>query len=167
MRLTFEYLGRATADGNDLEARQAMMLAAVYGGIAMDQAGLGMVHALSGGVCSHLHLHHGLANAMMLPEVFEFNVDAIAADRRQRISVLAGLEPDASSAMLVAAISRLVSGLGLPIGRQTRSMGDAVDWDTVDWHAVAEESMRMVMMDNNPRTVGLDDCHRILASLRG
>ena len=48
MQTAYEYLPRAVADGEDLEAREKMMLAALWGGIAMDHAGLGLVHSLSG-----------------------------------------------------------------------------------------------------------------------
>ena len=47
LRTAYENLPRAVADGKDIQAREKMMLAALWGGIAMDHAGLGLVHSLS------------------------------------------------------------------------------------------------------------------------
>lgn len=162
LRLCAAGLERATRDGSDLAARQSMTLAALYGGMAMDQAGLGLVHALSGGLCSHLHLHHGLANALLLPYVADFNGPAIAADRRRAVNEIMGLAPEAPPAALVEAFTRLVEALGLPVGLADRRAETA----GLDWDAVAEESMRMVMIPNNPRPVTVEDCRWILDAMR-
>lgn len=161
LQLAFTSLGRATADGTDIAARSDMMLAAIYGGIAMDQAGLGLVHALSGGLCSHLHLHHGTANAMILPYAFEFNVSAIPPDRMRRLIRLFGLPEATAADQLVPLLTDFVRGLDLPVGLGTH----AGDTDGVDWDDVAAESMRMVMVHNNPRTVTVDDCRSILQAM--
>ena len=162
LRLCTAGLERATRDGSDLDARRSMMLAALYGGMAMDQAGLGLVHALSGGLCSHLHLHHGLANALLLPYVADFNGPAIAADRRRAVNEIMGLDPEAPPAALVDAFTRLVEALGLPVGLADRRAETA----GLDWDAVAEESMRMVMIPNNPRPVTVEDCRSLLDAMR-
>ena len=162
LRLGHANLRRATDDGSDLEARSNMMLAAVYGGIAMDQAGLGLVHALSGGICNHLHLHHGLANALILPFAAEFNAGYIAPDRQARLNESVGLPADARPAALTETLTDLVRSLGLPVGLADRRDETA----DIDWEAVAQESMRMVMIRNNPRPVGIDDCRAILEAMR-
>ncbi len=162
MSLAFTSLEAATADGADLSARADMMLAAVYGGIAMDQAGLGLVHALSGGICSHLHLHHGLANAMILPYATEFNVSAIPAERLVEVASIVGVGGDAGADQVVGAITDFVRRLGLPVGL---SKHDGLVAD-LDWDEVAAEAMRMVMVHNNPRTVTVEDCSDILTAMR-
>jgi alcohol dehydrogenase class IV len=162
LRLATRSLVQATNDGSDLEARREMMLAAIYGGIAMDQAGLGLVHALSGGLCSHMHLHHGLANALLLPYVAGFNMRAIPDARRRQLNVIFGLEEDAKGEAFVEALVRLVTSLNLPVGLADRRDETA----DLDWQAVAEESMRMVMVHNNPRPVTVEDCASILEALR-
>ncbi len=162
LRLAVANLARATTDGADLEARRAMMLAAIYGGMAMDQAGLGLVHAMSGGLCSHLHLHHGLANALLLPYVAEFNMSAIADDRRMALNGLFGLDRGAPGDELVAALTALVQTVGLPVGLADRR-GETAD---LDWDAVTDESMRMVMVKNNPRTVSRQECRALFDAMR-
>jgi len=162
LRLCWEYLPRATNNGSDLEARSQMMLAALFGGIAMDQAGLGLVHAISGGICSHLHLHHGLANASLLPTVFGFNVDHIAADRRASLATILGLPDDTDHEAITATITWFVDSIGLPTDLSAH--GEALDSEAID--SIAEESMRMVMVHNNPRTVDIDDCRSLLEAMK-
>lgn len=72
MRLIHTWLPRVFADGQDLEGRTHMMMAASMGATAF-QKGLGMVHSLSHPLGGATGIHHGLANAIFLPYVMEFN----------------------------------------------------------------------------------------------
>ena len=86
MRLIFENLPKAVANGNDLEARAHMMSAAAMGAAAF-QKGLGAIHALSHPVGALYHTHHGTTNAVFMPYVLVFNRSAI----EPKITRLAGL----------------------------------------------------------------------------
>ncbi len=85
MRLVFENLPKAVANGNDLEARAHMMSAAAMGATAF-QKGLGAIHALSHPVGALYHTHHGMTNGVFMPYVLVFNRPAIEA----KIDRLAG-----------------------------------------------------------------------------
>jgi alcohol dehydrogenase class IV len=85
MRLVFENLPRAVADGSDFTARAHMMSAAAMGATAF-QKGLGAVHALSHPVGALYDTHHGMTNGVFLPYVLAFNRAAI----EDRIGRLAG-----------------------------------------------------------------------------
>ena len=61
-------------------AREAMMLAATQAGIAFSNASVALVHGMSRPLGAHFHIPHGLSNAMLLPAVTAFSVDA-ALDR--------------------------------------------------------------------------------------
>jgi alcohol dehydrogenase class IV len=76
MRLVKEYLPRAFADGNDLEARAHMMSAAAMGATAF-QKGLGAIHALSHPIGAFYNSHHGTTNAVVMAPVLKFNRAAI------------------------------------------------------------------------------------------
>ena len=76
MRLIKENLFRVFRDGHDATARTHMMMAASMGATAF-QKGLGMVHSLSHPLGGATGIHHGLANAIFLPYVMEFNRDVI------------------------------------------------------------------------------------------
>jgi len=162
LRLALRFLERATADGSDVPARTGMLLAALYGGIAMDQAGLGLVHALSGGLCTHLHLHHGITNAAIMPAVLQFNLPEIEPRRRQLLGELFGLDADATDEAIVARLAGFVEAVGLAVGFGDRQE----DFAAADWDAIAADSMRMAMIANNPRSVTLEDCAEILQALR-
>lgn len=66
------HLPRAVEQGSDLEARGALMKAAMMGAVAF-QKGLGACHSLAHPLSSDFGLHHGLANALCLPAVLDFN----------------------------------------------------------------------------------------------
>ena len=90
MRLVKEYLPRAYADGNDLEARGYMLAAASMGSTAF-QKGLGGIHSLSHSIGALYNTHHGLTNAVFFPYVMDFNRSAIE-EKMIRASAYLGLK---------------------------------------------------------------------------
>ncbi len=76
IRLIKEWLPMAVRDGANLEARSAMLAAAMMGAAAF-QKGLGAIHALSHPIGVTYHVHHGLTNAIVMPYVVVFNRPAI------------------------------------------------------------------------------------------
>jgi len=141
-----------------MASREQMMLAALWGGMAMDQAGLGLIHALSGPLTTHLHLHHGLANALLLPAVLRFNLPAIPLARQNLLKELFGLEAGTSEEELVVALTQFVVNLGLPTSLSQLN----IPLELIDWDIIAEETTRMVLIGNNPRAALITDCRLIL-----
>ncbi len=92
IRLVKEYLPRATADGQDLEARAHMMSAAAMGATAFQKA-LGAIHALSHPVGAMYDTHHGMTNAVFMPYVLAFNRPVIE-DKIGRLAAYIGLKPE-------------------------------------------------------------------------
>jgi len=78
MRLVFENLPKAVANGNDLGARAHMMSAGAMGAASF-QKGLGAIHALSHPVGALYNTHHGMTNGVFMPYVLVFNRPAIEA----------------------------------------------------------------------------------------
>ncbi|WP_024695296.1 iron-containing alcohol dehydrogenase [Pseudomonas syringae] len=76
MQMIKTYLPRVVADGQDLEARQQMLVASSLGAAAF-QRGLGGVHAIAQSLGALYDQHHGLLNAIMLPYVLEANRSAL------------------------------------------------------------------------------------------
>jgi len=112
VELVVSHLERAVRDGGDLEARGAMMKAAMMGAIAF-QKGLGACHSLAHPLSSECGLHHGLANALCLPAVIDFN-EPSAAERVQRLAALFGAGGGAGE--LGAAVRRLRAAVGIADG---------------------------------------------------
>ncbi len=86
VRLIFDHLEAAVADGSDLEARGALLTAAAMAGIAFSHAMVGCVHGMAHAVGGLCHVPHGEANAILLPHGLEYNRDVV----EER---LAGLAP--------------------------------------------------------------------------
>jgi alcohol dehydrogenase class IV len=79
IRLIQQHLLAAHADGQDMIAREGMLVASAMAAVAF-QKGLGGVHALAHPLGARYHKHHGLLNAILLPYVLIANRAAISAD---------------------------------------------------------------------------------------
>lgn len=66
--------------GTDLEAREDLALASLFGGIALANAGLGAVHGIAASLGGRFSVPHGVACAVMLPHVMRTNVEALRRD---------------------------------------------------------------------------------------
>ena len=84
MHLIGENLRIACANDHETEATQNMLLASAMAGIAFSQTRLGNVHAMSHPVGAQFGVHHGLANAVLLPYVMEFNLVSRGRQVRRR-----------------------------------------------------------------------------------
>jgi alcohol dehydrogenase len=72
--LISENLGKAYAHGGNLEARSAMLLGSMLAGKGLATAGVGLVHAMAYPLGGMFNIPHGLANAVLLPYVMEYNI---------------------------------------------------------------------------------------------
>jgi alcohol dehydrogenase class IV len=84
-------LPRAWADGQDREARSAMMIAAHHAGIAFCNSSVALVHAMSRPIGAHFGVAHGLSNAMLLPAVMRYTAPALP-DRFKQVALAFGLD---------------------------------------------------------------------------
>lgn len=112
MRLVRRYLPRAYRDGSDLEARAAMAVADTLAGIAIDQAGVGLIHALEHPVSGRFGAVHAEGLAALAPAVMEFNLPE-RIGRFARIAQLLGeptgdLTPEQAARRAVTAVERLL-----------------------------------------------------------
>jgi alcohol dehydrogenase class IV len=76
-KLANDNLPRVMSEPRDIEARGAMLMSSMMGAIAF-QKGLGATHSLAHPLSSEFGMHHGTANAVLLPFVLEFNGEACA-----------------------------------------------------------------------------------------
>jgi alcohol dehydrogenase len=72
--LISDNLGKAYANGANLEARSAMLLGSLLAGKGLATAGVGLVHAMAYPLGGMFNIPHGLANAVLLPYVMEYNI---------------------------------------------------------------------------------------------
>jgi alcohol dehydrogenase class IV len=120
-----KYLERAVKSPHDLDARGAMLKAAMMGAVAF-QKGLGVCHSLAHPLGAEHNLHHGLANALCLPAVLDFNRSAVQA----RIAELAralgvrGGDEDTLAFECAGAVRALRHKIGLPEGLRSEGITD-------------------------------------------
>ena len=92
-KMIFESLETAYADGKNVEARETMLKASYYAGMAFTRAYVGYVHAIAHNLGGFYGIPHGLANAVILPYVLEYYGETAHA-RLAKLAVIAGVKTD-------------------------------------------------------------------------
>jgi 4-hydroxybutyrate dehydrogenase len=123
LEMVVHFLERATRNGHDIEARGNMLVAASMGAIAF-QKDLGATHSLAHPLSTEFGVHHGLANALCLPAVMRFNLDA-AAPYYARLARIYGDGTNEADNRLAAKAAEMVEGMidRLGIKRGLRNHG--------------------------------------------
>jgi len=140
MRLVKEYLPRAYADGNDLEARAQMMSAAAMGATAF-MKGLGAIHALSHPIGAFYNTHHGTTNAVVMAPVLQFNRAAIET-RINRLAAYLGI--DGGFDGFYAYVNELNASLGIPANLTELGVTEP----DMDW--LVEQALKDPSVGGNP-----------------
>lgn len=71
----FQYLPRSYENGEDMEAREEMILAALEAGVVINNSSVTLVHGMSRPIGANFHVPHGLSNAMLLKVCLTFALD--------------------------------------------------------------------------------------------
>lgn len=119
LKMLFENLPRATANGADMEARSATLIASAMAGVAFTNSGVGIVHALAHATGATFGTHHGLANSILLPHCMNFNLDSIA-NRYALISRYLNFSSSTNDNDAAAALIKAVSDISAQVGLPTR-----------------------------------------------
>lgn len=152
MRLIGANLRIAFHEPKNAEARAAMMLGATQAGMAFTNASVALVHGMSRPIGAHFHVPHGLSNAMLLPAVTKFSLNA-ALPRYAEAARLAGFaaESDAdqlAGAKLLQGLIDLNAELGVPTPEK-------FGIKAADWHGklplMAKQALSSGSPANNPR----------------
>lgn len=161
--LVGRYLRRAVANGNDLEAREGMALAATQAGLAFSNVGVAVVHALEYPVGGATHCSHGAGNGLLLPYVMRFNLPV----RHERMASIARLlGEDVSGKSLEEAAEqgiRAVEQLRADIGIPNRLSELGVRDEQLPTFAEKAFAIKRILRVN-PRPVTLQDMESILRS---
>lgn len=157
LRLMANNLETAVKQGDNLEARSAMLLGAMLAGQAFANAPVAAVHALAYPLGGNYHIPHGLSNSLVLPYVLRFNASHSAALYAQLAPIILpgkALPADAVAVteLLADHFLALAADLGLPTTLQQLGI------DKNDLPRLAEEAMlQQRLLINNPREVSLND----------
>lgn len=154
MELIGHSIRRYVADRTDSRAADEMLTGSMFAGLSFSWARLGNVHAMSHPVSAYFNVPHGMANAILLPTVVEYNALADSG-RYFRIYQYIAIKPvsreEFEPGMLAEAIRRLNRSLGIPA-----SLSEVgVTGDTFE--AMAEDAMKSGNIAVNPRASAKQD----------
>ncbi|MCS6884999.1 MAG: iron-containing alcohol dehydrogenase [Acidobacteriota bacterium] len=144
------------ATQHDSDALAKMQIAATMAGIAFTNAPVGATHAISHTVGALYNIHHGLANAIALPYVMEFNLEACPS-RYASLARAMGIEERLSDIEIGLRGIELVKELRrkLCIPERFREVGVPTDADTID--KICKLALEDVSMAFNPRKAEMAD----------
>lgn len=155
VRLIGANLARAVADGADLDARSAVALGSLYGGMCLGPVNTAAVHALAYPLGGEFHLAHGLSIALLLPHVVRFN----AAVMPERHGALAAALGGASAAELPARLEDLIARCGLRMGMSAQGVPREA------FPRMADAALQITrLLKNNPREVTRADALALYAA---
>lgn len=145
------YLETAVNNPSDAEARNGMAVAQYIAGMAFSNVGLGVVHGMAHPLGAIFDIPHGVANALLLPTIMEFNMPA-ALDKYVEIAkamnvYAAGMSKEEAAQAAVKAVKELSLRIGIP--QHLTELGITEnDLDRLATAAVAD-----VCTPGNPREV--------------
>ncbi len=151
LRLLAANLGEAVHNGQNREARQAMLLGACLAGQAFANSPVAAVHALAYPLGGHFHIPHGLSNALVLPHVLRFNAPAASAHYAELAPLLLGERLQVGSAeslveQFIAELAALNARHGLP-----SRLRDADVPEAMLERLAADAMLQTRLLVNNPR----------------
>jgi len=143
-------LKKAFDKGDDLNARREMLLASLLGGLALASAGVTACHALAYPLGAFFDIPHGLANAVLLPYIMEYNSESAETKFAQIGSLLGADGPDGETKTLAESGVNIVRSLSKDIGIPERLR--ELDVPESDIENMAEMAMTVARpIENNPR----------------
>jgi alcohol dehydrogenase class IV len=164
IRILSRSIREAVANAN-LPAISDMAYGATLAGMGFTNTTLGIVHAMSHPVTCYYGVPHGVANAILLPYVMEFNLIG-SPGRFARVAEamgepVAGLTSMEAARVAVEAVRDLNADLGIP--------ADFVQWDFADdiIEKMADDAMKSGNIPINPRRVSRDQIVELYNVVRG
>ena len=154
IKLIGESLETAVKDGSNLEARSKMTWASYIAGLSFSNCGLGIVHSMAHQLGSEYDLPHGVANALLLPFVEEFN-SVVCPEKFRNIAIalgrnVEGLTVEEARQEAITALKEMAENLQIPKLAETSFNLEDVD-------RLAEQAFADVCTGGNPRDVTVDD----------
>lgn len=154
IRMISRHLPNAVENPTDAEARNGMAIAQYIAGMAFSNVGLGLVHGMAHPMGSLFDVPHGVANALLLPTIMEFNMPACLnkyPDIARAMGVnTEGMTAEDASKAAVEAVRALSITVGIPQHLSDLGISEK------DIPALAEQAIADVCTPGNPREVTID-----------
>ena len=163
LSLILNNIEKCLNDHTDIVAREKMLLASFYAGVAITSSGTTAVHALSYPLGGRYHIAHGISNAILLVPVMKFNEDAI----RDRLAIVydkcifGGLSaPEEKSQAVIARLEEITDNAGVP--KNLEDFGVVKD----DIDDLVDSAMKVTrLLSNNAKPVGPADAVSIYSEI--
>lgn len=164
IRLIARSIRRAVADGQDVAAREDMLMGAYWGGVCIATSSTTAVQALAYPLGGKYRVAHGLSNAILLPSIMAFNQVGsevrFAAMARAMALPVTGLDDHTAAAAFVEALRELNKDLGIPDSLTSLGITEH------DLEGLVDGASKVTrLLDNNPRTMTREHMRQIYAAL--
>ena len=151
IKIIADNLREATFNGKNMKAREQMALGQYVAGMAFSNVGLGCVHSMAHPLGARFDIAHGVANALLLPTVMEFNMPACELKygriaRAMGVDVT-GMDTKAAAQAAVDAVKKLSLDLGIPQTLRELSIPE----DALE--QLAKDAFNDVCTGGNPREI--------------
>lgn len=154
VRMISKYLPVAVEEPNNAEARNGMAVAQYIAGMAFSNVGLGLVHGMAHPLGSLFDIPHGVANALLLPTIMEFNMECCLdkyPDIAKAMGVdISGMTKEEASRAACDAVKALAIKVGIP--QHLTELGITEN----DIPRLSEQALADVCTPGNPREVTLE-----------
>ena len=163
-KLIFENLETAYKDGKNVAARENMLIASFYAGMAFTRAYVGYVHAIAHNLGGIYGTPHGLANAVILPYVLEYFGES-AYERLARLADVAGITNQSQSneekaKLFIAKIKEMNKNMNIP---EHFDFIEDKDIPTLIERALKEGNPLYPV----PKIMDENDCREVILKIRG
>lgn len=155
IRMISRNLPTAVAEPSTPQARDAMAVAQYVAGMAFSNVGLGLVHGMAHPMGSLFDIPHGVANALLLPTIMEWNMPA-CLDKYPAIAEamgvdISGMTREEAAQAACDAVKALAIKVGIPQHLSELGIGEK------DIQALSEQAIADVCTPGNPRDVTIED----------
>ncbi|WP_243345726.1 lactaldehyde reductase [Parabacteroides sp. FAFU027] len=162
IELIAKHLKTAVEQPTNLEARDGMAVAQYVAGMGFSNVGLGIVHSMAHPLGAFYDTPHGVANALLLPYVMEYNMPA-AMDKYKDIAIamgvnVAGLSTEEAAKAAVKAVKDLAVSINIP--QQLSAIGVKEE----DLEKLAVSAFNDVCTPGNPRDTSVEEILAIYKS---
>lgn len=156
IKLIADNLRDAVADGSNMVARENMALGQYIAGMGFSNVGLGIVHSMAHPLGARHDVPHGVANAVLLPTVMEYNMNSNALPKFRGIAeamgvCTKGMNDNEAGIAAVAAVQKLADDVGIP-----KSLSD-INIKAEYIADMAVDAFNDVCTGGNPRPTSVED----------
>lgn len=155
IRMIHKYLETAVFDPKNPVGRNGMAVAQYVAGMAFSNVGLGLVHGMAHPMGSLFDIPHGVANALLLPTVMEFNAETSLEKYAEIAKAMDAYEEGMSVEEAAAAACKAVKDLAIKVGIPQHLTELGITEADID--KLAAQAIEDVCTPGNPKEVTLDD----------